>query len=155
MRRNKFLPLTSEAIYLDQNHWFTFATFVIHSGTRSHTGAYATFGKGIIYCSAKGQQINTTRSTEAEVFKVHENMPAILWMRYFLRAQRYPLRPTNVHQGNLSGKRLTTNGRASSSKRARHMNIIYFFIWDVQKRQYITIEYCPPDEMIDSVFTKL
>jgi hypothetical protein len=104
--------------------------------------------------SAKGQRINTTSSTEAEVVGVHENMPSILWMRYFLEAQGYPLKLTKVHQDNLSGKQLETNKRASSSKRTRHMNIRYFFVADVQKRQHITIDYCPTDEMIGDFFTK-
>jgi hypothetical protein len=154
MRRTKFFRLTIEAAYLDQNHWFIDAAFAVHDDMRSHTGAYATFGKGMIDGSAKGQRINTTSSTEAEVVGVHESMPAILWMRYFLDAQGYPLRPTKVHQDNLSGKQLETNGRASSSKRTRHMNIRYFFVADVQKRQHITIEYCPTDEMIGDFFTK-
>ena len=34
------------------------------------------------------------------------------------------------------------------------MNIIYFFVGDVQKHQDITIEYCPTDEMIGDFFTK-
>ena len=34
------------------------------------------------------------------------------------------------------------------------MNIKYFFVVDVQKRQHITIEYCPTDEMIGGFFTK-
>ena len=90
--------------------------------------------------SAKGQRINTTSSIEAEVVGVHENMPAILWMCYFLDAQEYLIRPTKVYQDNLSGKQLDTNGRALSTKRTRHMNIGYFFVGDVQKRQHITIE---------------
>ena len=34
------------------------------------------------------------------------------------------------------------------------MNIRYFFVTDVQKRQHITIEYCPTDDMIGNFFTK-
>ena len=154
IRRTKFLRLTIEATYLDQNHWFIDGAFAVHDDMKSHTGAYATFGKGMIDGSAKGQRINTTSSTEAEVVGVHENMPAILWMQYFLEAQGYPLKPTKIHQDNLSSMQLETNGRASSSKRTRHMNIIYFFVADVQKRQHITIDYCPTDEMIGDFFTK-
>ena len=69
---------------------------------KSHTGAYMTFGKGMIDGSSKTQKINTTSSTEAEVVAVHENMPTILWTRYFLVAQGYPLKPTKLHQDNTS-----------------------------------------------------
>jgi len=113
-----------------------------------------TFGKGIIDGSSRGQRINTTSSTEAEVVAVHDNMAAILWTRYFLDAQGYPLKPSKLHQDNLSSKLLGTNGRGSSSKRTRHMNIRYFFVADVCQRNQITLEYCPTDEMISDFFTK-
>jgi hypothetical protein len=121
---------------------------------KSHTGAYMTFGKGMLDGSSSGQKINTTSSTEAEVVAVHDNMPAILWTRYFLEAQGYPLQSSLVHQDNLSAKLLELNGRGSSSKRTRHMNIRYFFVGDVAARKHIKIEYCPTDEMIGDFFTK-
>ena len=127
IRRTKFLRLTIEATYLNQNHWFINGVFAVHDDMRSHTGAYMTFGYGMIDGSATGQKINTTSSTEAEVVAVHDNMPAMLWVRYFLDAQGYPLKPSEVHQDNLSARLLETNGRGSSSKRTRHMNIRYFF----------------------------
>jgi len=112
------------------------------------------FGKGMIDGTSATQKINTTSSTECEVVGVHDNMPAILWTRYFLEAQGYPLRPSKIHQDNLSSQLLETNGRGSSSKRTRHMNIRYFFVADVIRRNHITIEYCPTDEMIGDFFTK-
>ena len=154
IRRTKFLRLTIEATYLDQNHWFIDGAFAVHDDMKSHTGGYMTFGKGMLDGSSRGQKINTTSSTEAEVVGVHDNMPAILWTRYFLDAQGYPLKPSKVHQDNLSSMLLETNGRASSSKRTRHMNIRYFFVADVVKRNQITLEHCPTDEMIGDFFTK-
>ena len=154
IRRTKFLRLTIEATYLDQNHWFIDGAFAVHTDMKSHTGAYMTFGKGMLDGSSSGQRINTTSSTEAEVVAVHDNMPAILWTRYFLEAQGYPLKSSLIHQDNLSAKLLELNGRGSSSKRTRHMNIRYFFVGDVAARKHITIEYCLTDEMIGDFFTK-
>ena len=128
IRRTMFLRLTIEATYLDQNHWFIDGAFAVHEDMRSHTGAYMTFGKGMIDGSSKTQKINTTSSTEAKVVAVHENMPAILWTQYFIAAQGYPLKPTKLHQDNTSAELLQTNGRASSSKRTRHMNVRYFLL---------------------------
>ena len=34
------------------------------------------------------------------------------------------------------------------------MNVRYFFVADVQKRNHVTIEHCPTDEMIGDFFTK-
>ena len=64
------------------------------------------------------------------------------------------MQPSRVHQDNLSSMLLETNGRGSSGKRTRHMNIRYFFVADVCKRGEIVIEYCPTDEMIGDFFTK-
>ena len=125
MHRTKFLCLTIEVTYLDQNHWFIYAAYAVHDELRSSTGAYATFGKGMIDGSAKGQRINTTNPTEAEVVGVHKNMPTILWIRYFVEAQGYSLRPTKVHHNNLSGRQLKTNKRAPISKQTRYTNTIY------------------------------
>ena len=95
-----------------------------------------------------------TSSTEVEVVGVHDNMPSILFTRYFLEAQGYPLKTSIVHQDNQSSILLETNGRGSSSKRMRHMNIRYFFIADCAKRGHVEIRYCPTDEMIGDFFTK-
>lgn len=154
IRRTKFLRLTIEAEYLDQNHWFIDGAFAVHDDMKSHTGGYMTFGKGMLEGSSSGQKINTTSSTQAEVVGVHDNMPAILWTRYFMEAQGYPLKPSVVHQDNQSAMLLETNGRGSSSKRTRHMNIRYFFVGDVIKRKEVILQYCPTDEMIGDFFTK-
>ena len=59
IHRTKFLHLTIEAVHLDQNHWFVDVAVTVNDNMRSHTGAYATFGKGMIDGSVKGQQIKT------------------------------------------------------------------------------------------------
>ena len=46
------------------------------------------------------------------------------------------------------------NGKASSSKRTRHINIRYFLITDKVKRGDISIDYCPTEDMIADYFTK-
>mmetsp|Transcript_7190 Transcript_7190/g.15685 ORF Transcript_7190/g.15685 Transcript_7190/m.15685 type:complete len:221 (-) Transcript_7190:165-827(-) len=49
---------------------------------------------------------------------------------------------------------LAKNGRGSSSKRTRHINIRYFFITDRIRRKEVSVEYCPTDEMIADFFSK-
>jgi hypothetical protein len=154
LRRTKSLKLTMEAAYLDQSHWFIDGAFAVHDDMKSHSGSYMTFGKGMMNGSSNKQKINTTSSTEAETVAVHDNMPSILWTRYFLGEQGYPMRPSIIHQDNQSAMLLETNGRASSSKRTRHMNIRYFFVADCQERGHVTLQYCPTDEMIGDFFTK-
>lgn len=154
IRRTKFLHLTMEANSLDLNHWYIDGAFAVHDDMRSHSGSFMTFGKGMMNGSSNKQKINTTSSTEAEVVAVHDNMPSILWTRFFLKEQGYPMKPSVVHQDNQSAILLEKNGRGSSSKRTRHMNIRYFFVADCQHRGEIAVKYCPTDEMIGDFFTK-
>ena len=153
-RRTKFLRLTLEATHLHQVHWLIDGAFAVHDNMKSHTGSFMTLGRGMMGGTSITQRINTTSSTQAEVVAIHDNMGPILWTQYFLEEQGYPMRPSVIHQDNQSVMLLETNGRGSSSKRTRHMNIRYFFVADCQKRNEIIITYCPTDEMIGDFFTK-
>ncbi len=75
-----------------------------------------TFGKGMIDGISKVKKINTTRSTKAEVVALHDNMAAILWARYFLDAQGYPLKPSVVHQDNMSAMLLEKMGGGQAAR---------------------------------------
>jgi hypothetical protein len=143
-----------EANQMDLNQWYIDGAFAVHEDMRSHSGSFMTFGKGMMSGSSNKQKINTTSSTEAEVVAVHDNMPTVLWTRYFLGEQGYQMKPSVILQDNQSAMLLETNGRGSSSKRTRHMNIRYFFVADCQQRGEVTIKYCPTDEMIGDFFTK-
>ena len=46
------------------------------------------------------------------------------------------------------------NGRASSSKRTRHINIRYFFVQDRIAAGEMSVAYCPTKEMVADYFTK-
>jgi len=49
---------------------------------------------------------------------------------------------------------LEKNGRSSSSKRTRHINIRYFSVKDHVDSGAIRIEHCPTKEMLADYFTK-
>jgi hypothetical protein len=57
-------------------------------------------------------------------------MPQVLWTRYFLEAQGYGVEDLIVYQNNQIAILLENNGRGSSGKRTRHINIQYFFVTD-------------------------
>jgi hypothetical protein len=50
--------------------------------------------------------------------------------------------------------KLGMNGKRSSTKNTRHMEIRYFFITDNVKRDKLSIKYCPTDDMLADYFTK-
>ena len=81
-------------------------------------------------------------------------MSQILWTRYFLDAPGYDINDCIVYQDNKSAILLEQNGRASSSKRTRHINIRYFFVPDHANCGEIKLKYCPTTEMVGDYFTK-
>jgi hypothetical protein len=49
---------------------------------------------------------------------------------------------------------LERNGKASSSKRTKHINVRYFFITDRISKGEVRVEWCPTNEMIADFMTK-
>ena len=78
----------------------------------------------------------------------------VLWTRYFLEAQGYLIGKNVVYQDNMSTMLLEKNGRASSGKKTKHINVRYFFVTDRIKSKEVSVEYCPTDEMVGDYFTK-
>ena len=77
-----------------------------------------------------------------------------IWTQYFLEAQGYAVKDSIVYQDNQSAMLMEKNGRASSGKQTRHINIRYFFVTDRIAKGELTIEYCTTKEMIADFFTK-
>ena len=59
-----------------------------------------------------------------------------------------------VHQDNQSAILLERNGRASSGRRTRHIDIRYFFASDRIAQGELRVEYCPTGDMVADFFTK-
>jgi hypothetical protein len=81
-------------------------------------------------------------------------MHQIIWTRNFLLAQGYDARDNVVFQDNQSAILLERNGRRSSGRRTRHINIRYFFVTDRIKNGELRVEYCPTGDMVADFFTK-
>lgn len=84
-------------------------------------------GKGSPFSISTRQKLNTKSSTEAELVGVDDGMPIILWTRQFLIEQGFNLKDNVVYQDNQSAILLERNGRTSSGRRTRRVNIRYFF----------------------------
>ena len=148
------MPLTLEVDRSGVIQWWVDASYAVHPNMRSHTGATLTLGKGSPYSLCGKQKINTRSSTEAELVGVNDAMALILWTRLFIQSQGYTIKDNVVYQDNQSAILLENNGKRSSSKRTRHIEIRYFFITDNVRRQNMRIEYCPTDEMRADFMTK-
>ena len=85
---------------------------------------------------------------------VDDLMPQILWVRYLLEAQGMKVSDNVVYQDNQSTMKLEKNGRASSGKRTRHINIHYFFVTDRIRANGMKVEYCSTSMMMANFYTK-
>ena len=59
-----------------------------------------------------------------------------------------------LYQDNMSAMLLETNGKASSSKRTKHIKIKYFLVKDKIDQGDIMVEHCPTEQMWTDVNTK-
>ncbi len=89
-----------------------------------------TMGRGVPISVSTKQKLNAKSLTESELFGVEDMMTIILWTHYFLLSQGYGVIENLLLQDNKSSIILERNGKASSGKGTRHINIRYFFITD-------------------------
>ena len=111
-------------------------------------------GHGSIYSNSLKQKLVARSSTEAELVGVHDILPQILWTRNFLILQGYPVQKNIVYQDNMSAMLLENNGRKSSTKRTKHIELRYFFIHDQIQQDKVVLEHCPTLKMRADFFTK-
>ncbi len=154
LRGTADLSLTLEADNSNVLRWWIDGAFAVHGDMKSHTGAIMSMGSGAVVGMSTKQKLNTTSSTEAELVAVNDAMPMVIWMRYFLEAQGYDVKDNIVYQDNQSAILLEKNGKASSSKRTKHINIRYFFVKDRVSSKELRIVYCPTEEMRGDYNTK-
>jgi hypothetical protein len=134
--------------------WWVDASYAVHPDMRGHTGGTMSMGQGSIYSTSTKQKLVTRSSTECELVGVHDVMPQIEWTNLFLDAQGYKVNDTILYQDNLSAMLLEKNGRASSSKRTKHIHMRYFYIKDKVDQGCIRIEHCGTADMVADFFTK-
>ena len=109
---------------------------------------------GSVQSISSKQKLNTRSSTEAELVGVDDVATLVLWTKLFLEAQGYEIEKNIIYQDNKSAILLEVNGKRSSGKRTRALNIRYFFITDQVEKGNAVIEYCPTDMMQGDYYTK-
>ena len=110
-------------------------------------------GHGLFYSTSMKQRVNVRSSAEAELIVVTDMMVMILWTCHFLDEQGFIVKDNILFQDNHSTMLLANNGKSSSGKRTRHINIRYYFVTDHMKRSKISIDYFPTENMIGEFFT--
>ena len=71
-----------------------------------------------------------------------------------MKDQGYPISRKLLYQDNMSAIQIEKNGSVSSGKKSRHINIRFFFIKDILKREGVEVKHCPTERMIADFFTK-
>jgi hypothetical protein len=104
--------------------------------------------------SSTKKKLNTQSSTETQIVGADDSMSAIFWTRYFMKAQGYGVKDNVLCQDNKSSILLEKNGKSSSSKRTKHINIRYFFISDRVKKDEVSVVWCPTGDMSGDFTTK-
>jgi hypothetical protein len=148
------MPLVLASDDTGKIRWWVDASYAVHDDMKSHTGGTMSMGKGSIYSTSSKQKLVTRSSTEAEIVGVHDVMPQLIWTAHFLDGQGININESILYQDNTSSILLEKNGRSSSTKRTRHMNIRYFFIKDQVDSKRVKIEHCPTADMMADFFTK-
>ena len=69
-------------------------------------------------------------------------------------SQGYPVQKNVVYQENMSAMLLENNGRKSSTKRTKHIELWYFFIHDQVQQDKMLIKHCPTLSMRADFLTK-
>ena len=154
LKQTKDLVLTLEMDNLNMFKWLIDVAYAVHKDMKSHTGGVLTLGKGAVYSRSTKQKINTKSSTEGEIVGVDDILPQVLWTNYFMRAQGYGSKETVVYQDNKSAILLENNGKLSSSKRTKHINVRYYFVKDCVERKELRIEFLGTDDMWADYYTK-
>jgi len=154
LRGTRKLPLILSANGSGILKWWVDAAFAVHPNMRGHSGGGLSLGRGFPIVGSTKHKLNTRSSTEAEVVGVDDFMPAICWTRYFLQEQGYHIEDNILFQDNKSAMLLEKNGKASSSKRTKHINIRYFFITDQVNKGKVSLLWCPTGDMIGDFMTK-
>jgi hypothetical protein len=147
LRGTKDLVLRLSAENLNIIKWWVDASYGVHHDMRSHTGGAMSMVTGAVYSTSRKHKLNTKSSTEAELVGIDDVLPQALWTKYFMEAQGYGV-TTVLNQDNQSTIKLSENGKASSGKGTRHINIRYFFITDRIASKEVAIQYCPTKQMV-------
>jgi hypothetical protein len=85
---------------------------------------------------------------------VDNMIPQILWVRLFMKAQGIKIRDNMLYQDNQGAILLEKNSGASSSKRAKHIEIRYYYVADRIAKGDLSVVWCPTDKMIADFLTE-
>jgi hypothetical protein len=139
IRGTRTMPLILNANGSGILKWWVDTSFAVHPYMRGHSGGGLSLGRGFPIVRSTKQKLNTQSSTETEIVGADDFMLEICWTRYFMKAQGYDVKDKIFFQDNKISILLEKNGKASSSKRMKHINIRYLFIIDIVSKEEVPV----------------
>ena len=91
---------------------------------------------------------------KVELAWVTERLLKTLSHRLFMEAQRYSLKHRVASQDNKSAIVMETSEKRSCTKRARNLNVHYFYIKELIDRKEVDLNWCPTENMLADFFSK-
>jgi hypothetical protein len=138
---------------LSKLQWFIDRSYATHHDMKGQSGAILVTDGCALLAKSSRQKVNTRSSTETELIAVDDILLTIQWTKSFMKEQGYDLE-TVVKEDNRSTILHMKNGKLSSGKRTKHLDIRYFYVKDLIERGIIKVEHCMSDNMIADFFTK-
>ena len=80
-------------------------------------------------------------------------MGPLLWTLYFIYGQGYTVDSNIMFQDNHITMHMMLNGKKSSLKNTKYINLRYLFVNGVIKRGKMSVGYCPTEEMWSEVLS--
>jgi hypothetical protein len=133
--------------------WYIDGSYAVYDDMKGQSGSLLMIGKNAVLSQSNKQKVNTRSSMETELNAVDDSLPTVQWASLFMKDQGYDLE-TVVKEDNRSTMLLMKNGRLSSGKRTKHLDIRYFYVQDLLNRGVIKIDHCKTEFMIADFFTK-
>ena len=130
------------------------ASFAVHPNMRGHKVRVITLGTECPLVTSTKQRLNTCSSTISEIVAVDDMMAQILLTWSFMKAQGIKVTDNILYQDNKSAILLDKNGRESSSKRTKHIEVWYYYVADRIEKGDLSVVWCPTDKMIADILTK-
>lgn len=104
-------------------YWWVDASYATHEELEGHTGGTLSMGVGSVYSTSTKQKLVSRSLTKSKLIGVHDVLPQVLWTNHFLQAQGLPIDKAVIYQANTSTIQIEKNGRRSSGKHTKHMDI--------------------------------
>jgi hypothetical protein len=154
LKGTRSMPLRIKAESLEKTLWDIDASHSVHEDCKGQTGGGMTLGEGATMAHCWKQKSNTRSSTETELVGVYDCLPSVLWSLYFMQAQGYGTKCARIYQDNNSAILLEVNGRASSTKRTKHIKNKFFYVKHCVDEGEVEIRKRGTEEMWSDVWTK-